>query len=236
MVALCAISTAATAQGAHPPLRIADSSVARILAEVRSNHINLSGLGALLRQSNGPQPGSKLDELADSLTQHAMTSHDDLAFATPTALAESNQDGFTTQRTEVPYAAALDHLIQIEQGASDLDVRLSVLDLLPMVRPNDRAIDYLRRVATSPFPDRAPAAMESLVHILLDTAGVVARGTTAQSRATTESLLRALWDTVSAEIPKNVDHPPGYSGRPAVPDFQAWSVLAQYARFHGWER
>lgn len=128
---------------------LADSSSAVIMAHLNSR-TETSWFVHIMRQSRRPIAASKLNELADSLAARAIVNRPSdmgVGMLTPTGFIALAGDRGLPKGT--PYTGALDRLIRIYQKATDYGVRTTALAAMLGVVGRERALDYLKTVATS---------------------------------------------------------------------------------------
>ena len=146
---------------------IADSSAVQIMARLGS-HPGPAWIKDVLRQADGQESASKLDEIADSLVGRATDPRQ--VGGNPTAHASASEAvgalviaGLIGPIQGRPYSGAFDRLVRVHQRATAADVRARALaGLLSVTLPRTRAIAYLREVAESKDPT-AYSAMEFLI-------------------------------------------------------------------------
>jgi hypothetical protein len=221
MLFLTAISAAGplAAQGKRPPLPFADSSAPRIMSRLHQ----LPAVGGdwfvrIMRQEGRPQPGAKLDELADSLMQIAMSvgagetdrRRTDAAGSAVTALELA---GSTSVSYGSPYDGALDRLIRIHRDGKNRGVLALALSVVFMVPGHPVALAYVRDVATS-MDETAGNAVSDLA---MDVHSDVNASTEAQKQET-NTLLRELLE------------------KRLVRDYHASVNLEGWAHSQGWTR
>jgi len=107
----------------------------------------------VLRQSHGPQPRAKLDELADSLTSRAIdpgsARRDSEAYNQAVeAVLALLQAGAIRGQSGTPYAGAFDRLVTVHRQARSFYVRHTALAAM-LATSHSRAVDYLQRVVES---------------------------------------------------------------------------------------
>jgi hypothetical protein len=230
ILGLCLPTLSAIAQ---PPVHVpfADSSAARILAHTS----NPRDLRNILRQVGRPQPQSKLDELADTLTERALSHADKGAFDEIRALEDAGErpQRNDTGAPSVPYEGSLSRLIRIHREAppSAEIARGTALRALNAVVGFDSTVKYLRFVATS--HDRT--AHIAMAELISDADPNYPGTLSVREQQQTLSMLRRLWDQVADSVPM-LPGPSETVGKAAVPTFAAYANLAAFARVQGWTK
>lgn len=186
----------ASAQVIQRESTLVDSSADRIMAHVAPRS-QVPWFADIMRQTRRAVPQSKLDELADSLAARAIANQPlepGNAMGAPLSpvglLAWVGDRGI---RKGIPYSGALDRLIRVHQQASDIGVRSSALAAMPAVVGRDRALEYLRSVATS----NDPTSWYAINILTIDATGGRWFGpapTTAESRQS-DAILRSLYSS-----------------------------------------
>ena len=176
-----------------------DSSAYRIMAHVASRN-QVTWFVDIMRQTRRAIPQSKRDELADSLAARAILNRPvergDAVGAPLSPVGVLAWVGDRGIRKGIPYSGALDRLIRVHQQASDIEVRTSALAAMPAVVGRDRALAYLRTVATS----NDPTSWYAINILTIDATGGGWFGptpTTAERRES-EAILRGLY--VSGQV------------------------------------
>jgi hypothetical protein len=185
-VAALAAAKPAPGQGSVRYDPLADSSAAQILAHAHAGSTLRSDVIVdVMRQIGKAQPRAKLDELADSLVQIALTP------AGSEGLGALLSAGALDRADGVPYDGALDHLMRIHRDAHDMRTRQGALDHMLDVPGRDRAIQYLRQVAVSPSDSTAWVAIGKLFE---DTAPGRQWPATPEQRQATLTMLHQMWE------------------------------------------
>jgi hypothetical protein len=167
----------------------------------------------MLRQSRGPEPQAKRDELADSLMARVIsarrTAPGDHAIHEIMALVNAGRPT-RGPGTGPPEPRALNWLIKVHREAVDPSMRVAALQgMIVQVTPN-RALPYLREVAVS--PDRTAAeALRLLAHLTTEGSPLAP-----EERVEVMNGLRDLWE------------------RQLVRDEAAQNYLARMADRSGW--
>jgi hypothetical protein len=148
----------------------------------------------ILRQSDGPQSQTKLDELADSLSRRAVdpasARRDTEAYNRAVdAVLTLLQAGAIRGASGTPYAGAFDRLVTVHrQGRSHYVRRTALASML--ATSHSRGVDYLQRVVES----SDSTARDALEFLTLDADGgsPVAVTPTAAERQQSVSAMKAL--------------------------------------------
>ncbi len=183
-----ASAPACAAQTQRPvPPNLADSSVARIMAEAQHG-LPTTPIIQVLRQQKGPQPQAKRDALGDALVARAIQSP-----GGGSALVAIASAGFATagRAHGTPEPRALEWLIRVHRESRDPNTRREALvQITAQVNP-ERAAGYLRQVVTSKEAgESAGDAMQHLIRLALSPALVPSE----EERARLLTDLRELWD------------------------------------------
>jgi hypothetical protein len=218
-VATIAAAAPLAAQGKRSPLPFADSSAPRIMSRLHQ----LPGFGGdwfirIMRQDDRPQPRAKLDELADSLMQIAVSvgageadrRRTDAAGSAVTALELA---GSTSVSYGSPYDGALDRLIRIHRDGKNRGVRALALSVLFMVPGHAVALAYVGDVATSMDETAGNAVSDLAIDVHSDV-----NVSTAAQKQETNALLRELFE------------------KRLVRDYHASINLEGWAHSQGWTR
>jgi hypothetical protein len=143
--------SAATVQDVSPKLVLADSDISVIMQREQVRGISASDVSPILRQRGRAHSRARQDSLADSLTARILASTEstgpvhERAQELLSALAVAGK----REGDGTVYPGALDRLIRIHKESRDQSIRPRVLWVLIDMDDRERAMAYLRQVATS---------------------------------------------------------------------------------------
>jgi hypothetical protein len=157
----------------RPAIAYEDSSVSAIFEIARRDKRSVAtsgwGVARLLRQERKAQTPAKLDAIADTLATIAIQDPDqDSRMA---ALSELKVSAAPTSKAGgIPYPGAFDRLIRVHREAHDIVTRRVALSGILEVGDRERALGYLRQLATSD-DETAWGAIEELAKDVIHSGG-----------------------------------------------------------------
>lgn len=159
-------ANAQVGKGAAP----VDSTVPGIMKRA-GRQASATWLRDMLRQADSRLPGSKLDELADSLAERAIRPLDppnaEGGAAAISALNLLIMSGSNAELKGTPYAGAFTRLVRVLETSSSRDMRARALGGLLAVGSHTNALSRLKQVAES----NDPLAYDAINFLITDASG-----------------------------------------------------------------